>query len=150
MTSQSLDHAFSNLCKFEGGEKFKSIRINSSQFSNLRRCVILDKYRDRQIDQIQGYPQRMRLQQRLYSVQLSTTLLLTNYVHCNSLLTAFLFAILFVNVYKGQTKIKTETSSNWLDLQRFKVVAEVASFVGNPVDDNKIELKTSSNMIKIK
>ena len=47
---------------------------------------------------IQGYPQRMRLQRRQYSFYL--VVLLTNYVHCNSFQPVFTFIILFINTSK--------------------------------------------------
>ena len=44
-----------------------------------------------------------------------------------------MLAILFINVYKGHSKVQTGTSSNSLDFGEFYVVAEVVSFVVNPV-----------------
>ena len=67
------------------------------------------------------------------TVQLFSTHILTNYMHCNSLLTLALFAMLFINVSKGHTKSKNRNSFKFAWFKEFYVVAEFVSFVDNPV-----------------
>ena len=45
----------------------------------------------------------------------------------------FVSNIFFINVYKGQTKSKDRHTYKFAWFEEFKVVAEVAFFVGNPV-----------------
>ena len=58
---------------------------------------------------------------------------LKNSVDYNRSLTVFLFPIFFIYVYKGQAKSKDRHTYTFAWFEKFYVVAEVASVLGNPV-----------------
>ena len=67
---------------------------------------------------LQGYPQRMRLP------------VVLDYVDWNSFLSVFTFTILFINTSKINMKGKDRSNFKFVIFEEFYVVVEVASFVG--------------------
>ena len=76
---------------------------------------------------IQGYPQRIRLQRRLYGICTVSFFILT--IPCNCKLVCF-FVKYFDNYIWGRKHNLTLESSHFL---KFPVVFTVSSFVGSPV-----------------
>ena len=82
------------------------------------------------------------------TVQLLSSLILTNYVDCNSFLPVFTFTILFINTSKIDMKGKDRSTFKFVIFQEFYVVAAVASFVGNPVSRLRSRVKIYNSRIK--
>ena len=80
-----------------------SVKWDFGDYCSNNRLISFENPSDYLCPKLQGYPQRMRLQRRLYRVY---PVILTNSVDCKRSLTLFLFQIYFINVYNGQTKSK--------------------------------------------